>query len=810
MRPERIVVEGFGTFRDRTEIDFRGVDLFALTGATGAGKSTVIDAIVFALYGAIPRLEDRSLVAPAISQDKFEAKVQLDFAVGDDRYTAVRVVREVVTKAKQASAPAGPRTATTKEARLERRISASETEVLAGTADELTAAVERLLGLTFEHFTTCVVLPQGQFARFLHHQPRHRQGLLVELLDLGIYDDMKVLAGTRAKTAEQQLGFLGKERERLADATPEAALQYEQRVSSLETVLATIDDRQPKIDALALDIREGERQRADASGWVERLSAVEIPKGISELASEGREVAAALEAAKVELRTTVARADAADAKRESLGDRTQLEVAVRDHAELAKQRERLAKGEGVVQESQERVDVAMAAAEAARAALEHATTDLEDARLANRAAELAGHLISGEPCPVCGNEVHKIPKHKAPGLDKAQKAEAKAKAAATKAVDALTGATGKHDQLVVRLAAVEETIAEIEARLADRPSVKKLEAALAKLDDADALVQSARAEAKQAQQKATAAEKQQKNLEARSVDAWKSFDAVRDRVAALEPPPADRTDLLAAWQPLVEWSAVEVKRYEQERADIGAAIEKADKARTALVDQIGEACADAGVQVGRRPARDAVVDALADARANVESVRDAIARRGELDGQIGKLDAEQKVAKELARHLSANGFEKWVLDEALERLVLGATQILHDLSGGAYSLLLDPKTRSFFVRDHKNADALRSARTLSGGETFLASLALALALADQVAEMAAAGAVRLESIFLDEGFGTLDPDTLDTVASAIEELGARGRMVGLVSHVRELAERMPVRYVVEKGPSTSTISRVDL
>jgi exonuclease SbcC len=113
------------------------------------------------------------------------------------------------------------------------------------------------------------------------------------------------------------------------------------------------------------------------------------------------------------------------------------------------------------------------------------------------------------------------------------------------------------------------------------------------------------------------------------------------------------------------------------------------------------------------------------------------------------------------------------------------------------------------VIDHGNADAVRLARTLSGGETFLASLALALSLADQVAEMAAGGAARLESIFLDEGFGTLDPDTLGVVASAIEELGSRGRMVGIVSHVRELAEAIPVRYDVTKGPHSSTVVRVD-
>ena len=78
------------------------------------------------------------------------------------------------------------------------------------------------------------------------------------------------------------------------------------------------------------------------------------------------------------------------------------------------------------------------------------------------------------------------------------------------------------------------------------------------------------------------------------------------------------------------------------------------------------------------------------------------------------------------------------------------------------------------------------------------------------AELAPDGAPEIESIFLDEGFGTLDPQTLDTVASAIEELGASGRMVGIVTHIRELADRMPVRLEVTKTGGSSRVERVEV
>ena len=166
------------------------------------------------------------------------------------------------------------------------------------------------------------------------------------------------------------------------------------------------------------------------------------------------------------------------------------------------------------------------------------------------------------------------------------------------------------------------------------------------------------------------------------------------------------------------------------------------------------------------------------------------------------------MAKALAQHLRANNFEAWLLAEALDRLVAGASGILRELSNGQYELTHDG--REFFVVDHHDAGLRRPVRTLSGGETFQASLALALALAEQLAGMSTTSA-SLESIMLDEGFGTLDASTLDSVAATLENLAARGdRMVGVVTHVPALAERIPVRYEVSKDARSARVTRVGL
>ncbi len=86
--------------------------------------------------------------------------------------------------------------------------------------------------------------------------------------------------------------------------------------------------------------------------------------------------------------------------------------------------------------------------------------------------------------------------------------------------------------------------------------------------------------------------------------------------------------------------------------------------------------------------------------------------------------------------------------------------------------------------------------------------ALALTLAEQTAELAADGSARLESLFLDEGFGTLDNDTLEIVASAIEDLGAKGRIVGVVTHQQSLADKIAVQFRANKGPVTATVEKI--
>src|SRR5262249_9117176 len=152
---------------------------------------------------------------------------------------------------------------------------------------------------------------------------------------------------------------------------------------------------------------------------------------------------------------------------------------------------------------------------------------------------------------------------------------------------------------------------------------------------------------------------------------------------------------------------------------------------------------------------------LAEARARRE-------RSAALAAEVAAAREESEVAGMLGNELRSDGFERWLCAEALDSLVLEASETLMQLSGGQYEV--DRKERNdFVVIDHNDAGARRAVNTLSGGETFQASLALALALSHQVMGLSG-GRRTLDAMFLDEGFGTLDEVTLDTVASTLERL----------------------------------------
>lgn len=797
MRPIRLQVHGFSAFREAAEISFEGTDLVAFVGPTGSGKSSLIDAITFALYGSVSRYDNQSLVEPVIHQLANEARIRLDFELSGQSYTAVRVVTRT---------RAG---ATTKEARLVQVGDDGTEQVLAGSARQMTEAVRSLLGLDFEQFTRTVVLPQGDFAVFLHADKSTRQKLLRQLLDVGVYENMGRRARAQAAQAQTRLELLAEQRDAKGEVTPDQLSDLETRIGVLAALQESVANQLVTVAELDAQITSATAAVAELDGMAKALGKINVPQAVSELAPRVAEAEAALADSTVARKGARTKRDAAQTAVAQGPDITAVRQALDSLAELT----RLT---GEIDELAPTEAAATEAAAAAEADAEATAKVLEEVELAHgtarEAAGLGGviaALVVGEPCPVCAQTVHDLPSHDVDAaFEHARAALATAKAASTKATKAAVARDRERVELAAKLTSLRDDRARAEQRVPDGSDESTLRAQLAdakalKLAFDDAV--NAVAAAEIVEEQANEALVGHRAVEA---DLRGDLTRARDSVSTRMPPTPEGRSLQDDWSSLAKWAAAERDATAQELASARLTGEELKAAHHQSTATIEKACAEAGV-TGPIPRMN---ELIATAAANAVHARDAaLALQQELAAlaeEITQLDEVVALNREMGQLLSVSGFERWLVQSALDDLLARATKRLYELSGGQFSL--ESEDGEFSIRDHRNADEVRNVRTLSGGETFLASLALALALAESIADLAAEGGPRLESMFLDEGFGTLDPDTLDVVATTMEELSASGRLIGIVTHIRDLADRMPVRFEVHKDATTARVERVEV
>jgi exonuclease SbcC len=358
---------------------------------------------------------------------------------------------------------------------------------------------------------------------------------------------------------------------------------------------------------------------------------------------------------------------------------------------------------------------------------------------------------------------------------------------------------------------INDRLIELTRVLAAAPGSAEVAAQLARIDQLEADAKAAQDKLRQTRAARDWAAGRLDRLRVEEREAWNDLRAARDPLVSLGAPPIRDIDLQTAWTNLVDWADQEIRALEATSATAHAVLSAAESHRDGTELALSEALEHGGVAVqGDRliaeTASAAVAAELERARAHVQSIQAQLAQLTDLRTSKAQADDNYTVAHMLGGLLRSDGFPRWLVASALDVLIEDASASLAELSGGQFDLAHEDG--EFVVIDHNNADLPRPVKTLSGGETFQASLALALALSAQITTLAAAGTARLDSIILDEGFGGLDETTLDTVASTLEELAGRGnRMVGVISHVKALAERVPVQFRVSRDQFGSTITR---
>ncbi|MFN8639573.1 MAG: SMC family ATPase, partial [Dehalococcoidia bacterium] len=372
MKPLRLELRGFTAFRRPAVVDFTGRTLFAITGPTGAGKSSLLDAMTWALYGQVPRV-GRS-THQLVTHGEKAMSVRFDFSARGHTYRVTRT------------------TAGSIGTRLEERVEAERDawRLLADRAADVTREIGRLIGLDYATFTKTIVLPQGEFGAFLRGEERERRDILSALLGLDAYEAVGRAARTRAREAAQATSHFERQLSRLTLATPEAAAALEVERLELERRATTTEAMRAGLTTLALagDVHTSAlRALAEATTIADaaQVAVANAERAAMEAAAEVREAEQAHaqlieERARLgydpvahqQLRESAALVDARSAAEAAIIDAQRAELEARTLAEAAGRA--AASAEHTADEQRRAAEVACASVHEATSALRAAVT----------------------------------------------------------------------------------------------------------------------------------------------------------------------------------------------------------------------------------------------------------------------------------------------------------------------------------------------------------------------------------------------------------------------------------------------------
>ena len=807
MRPLKLTLSAFGPYAGTTTLPLKQLGrggLYLVTGDTGAGKTTLFDAITYALYDhSSGGVRDGAMLRSKYADPGTPTFVELEFEVRGQRYTVRRNPEYLRPKARGEGF-------TTEKA--DAALTYADGRPPVTKAKEVTAAVIDIIGLDYNQFSQIAMIAQGQFTRLLNATTEERSKIFRKLFRTQRYQKLQeALAEENSALTARRAALNAKLDAVLAgisyDATdPEAealgALSAQMPPDTVTPLLEGLTARQEAAAALA----------ADALAALDRqLSTLQTTLGAAEQAERQRqEVAgelakarstAQLESAKANTRRkTLEALDAAltasEAELAALADADTRRVEA-EAARLAQRETALNELARSLTECQHRNTAARTAQEAYRQTAgrqteAHSARDtLERAFLDAQAGLLAQTLEEGAACPVCGSTHHPAKAHlprTAPTevqVNQAKQAAAQADSAAQEASAAAREALTREQEGRAQLRKDAEALLPERFTSPEGPvplTVSLLKTALAEENDA---LHTAQADLKQRQTKNHTDCRRKKELEAQRKAQAEQRTALEAQVTAAQQASAAAQ---AAVQTLEARQAAEQIAQPQKIAALKAEQNELLARRKALAAQ--EKDLNARLLPNRR--------ALADHR-KLADQRDALDARWQWVNALastagGTLSSKQKIR-----------LEAYIQMNYLDRILVHANTRLMQMTAGQYELerigAENQRSQSGLdlgVIDHYNGTR-RSVKTLSGGESFKASLALALGLSDEV--QSTAGGIRLDTLFLDEGFGSLDEESLEQAIRVLSGLTEGDRLVGIISHVAALKDRIDRQVVVHKERS---------
>ena len=876
MKPIQLVLSAFGPYVERTVIDFSALGeegLFLIAGDTGAGKTTIFDAISFALYGEASggkeKRKSKSFHSDYVS-DQTETYVELTFRHRGETWW-IRRNLEYQRPAKKKKD--GMETTTRQAADAQMRNEDTGEEILR--MDDVNRRVRELLGLTQDQFTQTVMIAQGDFLKILTASSDDRKKLFRDLFHTNLYVDLqsRLQEKNRACADEQKaleqviLSAEGKIDPEAEFAEREILLSYcgqiqhtdalcallarliEQEKAAQEQARAQKKEAADQIGALIAAVTEGERVNRDFADWEsKRARLAALTDGQGEIDAQRAALAAARRAQQLETDEALMRRTRRDmdAQRAALSEaQAALEQAEKALPE-AETRMKEAESRGgeihalLAQAKQMEdclpvlgeVERLKAALDTQKRELQRLTADSSRAQAAYTAAQnsyylsqaglLARELKAGQPCPVCGSTAHPCPAQITPetvtrqALEQAAKRRETAEKAQSDAATRLAANQAALDEREDRLRALKIGADETRQRLAAR-------------------IDAAHQAAANCQREIDAARSAYQALDKRKTAAQSAVDAAQKQLAALEKDLRTQTEafeqkraahgfedeasyrLAKRTNADIERLDREIRNYDEQKRTLAAQTHELEdklsgRQRTDLTALQNRRAAALDRQAKAENAEKAMVRKLTLHESAEREIRQANAA---IQKKRGKWQIIQELYTCCAGIAAGNPrakltFEAYVQQYYFRFVVAAANKRLTRLTDGMFTLRVMREAANRVSQSGLDLEVLdrstgqaRDVSTLSGGESFLASLALALGLSDAVQSQS--GQIRMDAMFIDEGFGSLDENALRSSIDVLLELADGKRLIGIISHVQELEERIDKQIVVTKTPNGSTV-----
>ena len=846
---------------DFTDPAFRD-GLFLITGQTGAGKTTILDAISLALYGCTVRQENISeRKNEVMTRGTNQAWAEIDFLAPDGRRYRARWEQKRKVRSKNEEKPFN-----TADHYL---TDVAENKVLASGIRDAQPAIVKLFGLSFEQFQRTMLLAQGKFDQFITAEDNDRAAILEQATGTEAYAQLGQRIFEAKKEATEKVNVITEQLKAYATFTDAERAERVERREAAQAQAADLSkrfaDAQKRVEAYdhkrkahvkaqtdlehrtqVYDAAVKAHVRADqvaqeAQVWADEaekrkqqaepqiVKAIALAKDLALAQTNAEATGATLKKTRAELRRTqgaiekLGEAIAEEQAQAELlgavlrGEPTAKPAKGTPAADYLALRGTLSKREAAVQETQTAADQAQQAWEAAdkvyteqRPLLEENLANAHNALLFAKATDsLEEHrkaLRDGEPCPLCGALEHPYARGNLPKLSDCERKYKAAQKALEKAEADHAEARKAADQARKKADRAQKTLAQ------DREILQTLREALAKAAEAAAATAKTKGEARDAALETLKGLVQEEQVQAQAdrvakekmADCAKALDAlgIPDPEAArkaldqtlakaqkgLQKAVADQAATKTAEEKALTEKETATKALTQAKAELDAVLatlhdpealrqeaQALDEARTQAEREVGQINQELAYDDEKRTTREELIKKYDEAKVN---------------------EARWKNLNDWLGGQNGNNFRRYAQGITLRTLLLSAGPHLKQMSAGRYSFTWVASSTDLLpqVVDADQFNTVRPVSNLSGGERFQVSMALALGLSEMSGTH-----LHVDTLFLDEGFGSLDQSTLSAALDTLCRVQQEGKLIGVISHVSEVAERIPAQIGVRKN-----------